>query len=56
MSKRTVVPALQPLGSEEKREANLAEAIRHRFLPFGGVDQPQPHPPVLIGNPPALDR
>ena len=56
MSKRTVVPTLQPSGGEEKREANLAEAIRRRFLPFGGVDHLDPRPPVLIGNPPALDQ
>jgi len=36
------------LGAEEKRETNLAEAIRRRFLPFGGVDQLEPHPPVFI--------
>src|SRR6266436_761027 len=40
------------LGAEEKRETNLAEAIRRRFLPFGGVDQLEPHPPVPIGSPP----
>ena len=44
------------LGREEKRETNLAEAIRRRFLPFGGVDQLEPHPPVPIGNPPVLDQ
>jgi len=44
------------LGGEEKRETNLAEAIRRRFLPFGGVDQLEPHPPAPIGNPPALDQ
>jgi plasmid stability protein len=44
------------LGGEEERETNLAEAIRRRFLPFGGVDGLEPHPPVHIGNPPpALD-
>ncbi len=43
------------LGGEEKRETNLAEAIRRRFLPFGGVDRLEPHPPVPIGNPPVLD-
>jgi len=44
------------LGAEEKRGTNLAEAIRHRFLRFGGVDQLEPHPPVPIGNPPVPDR
>ena len=43
------------LGAEEKRETNLAEAIRRRFLPFGGVDQLEPHPPVPVGSPPVLD-
>src|SRR5215467_13893418 len=44
------------LGAEEKRETNLAEAIRRRFLPFGGVDQLESHPPVPIGNPPVFDQ
>jgi len=43
------------LGGDRKREVNLAEAIRRRFLPFGGVDDLEPHPPVPIGNPPAFD-
>jgi len=43
------------LAGEEKPEGNLAEAIRRRFLPFGGVDYLEPHPPVSIGNPPVLD-
>jgi len=43
------------LGAERSREVNLAEAIRRRFLPFGGVDEIEPHPPVPIGNPPVLD-
>lgn len=43
------------LSGEEKRETNLAEAIRRRFLPFGGIDRLEPHPPVSIGDPPVLD-
>ncbi len=43
------------LGGDRKREVNLAEAIRRRFLPFGGVDGLEPHPPVPIGNPPEFD-
>lgn len=43
------------LSGEEKRETNLAEAIRRRFQPFGGVDRLEPHPPVPVSNPPALD-
>ena len=38
------------------REPNLAEAIRRRFQPFGGVDDLEPHPPVTVGEPPALHR
>ena len=43
-----------PAGGE-KPEANLAEVIRCRFLPLGGVDHLEPHHPVPIGNPPVLD-
>jgi antitoxin FitA len=38
------------------RELNLAEAIRRRFLPLGGVDDLEPHPPVEAVPPPAIDR
>jgi antitoxin FitA len=31
-------PALQGLASARARESNLAEAIRRRFAPFGGVE------------------
>ena len=30
---------------------NLAEAIRRRFLPLGGADEIEPHPPVPAGEP-----
>jgi plasmid stability protein len=43
------------LASEDKRETNLAEAIRRRFQSFGGVERLEPHPPVAVGNPPVLD-
>ncbi len=33
------------VGRETHRELNLAEAIRRRFMPFGGVDELEPHPP-----------
>ncbi len=33
-------------GEKQNREPNLADAIRRRFQPFGGVDELQPHPPV----------
>lgn len=32
---------------------NLAEAIRRRFEPFGGVEL-EPHPPVAIPDPPGV--
>lgn len=41
------------LSDEKNRKANLAEMIRLRFLPLGGIDQFEPHPPVHIGDPPA---
>ncbi len=40
---------------DEKPETNLAEAIRCRFLPLGGVDHLEPHPPVPVGNSSVLD-
>ena len=39
-----------------RREVNLAEAIRRRFLPFGGVDDLEPHPAVEVTSPPPIDR
>jgi plasmid stability protein len=44
------------LGGEKSREPNLAAATRQRFLPLGGADELVPHPPVPVGNPPALKR
>jgi plasmid stability protein len=35
------------LGKERNPEVNLAEAIRRRFLPLGGVEL-EPHPPVPV--------
>ena len=43
-------------GAGEEREPNLAEAIHQRFLPLGGADELEPHPPVPVRVPPALDR
>jgi len=43
------------LGGERSREINLAEAIRRRFLPFGGVENLAPHPPVPVGDPAQFD-
>ena len=39
-----------------RSEPNLAEAIRRRFAPLGGVDDLEPHPPVPVGEPPWFDR
>ena len=36
---------------EERGASNLAEAIRRRFAPLGGVEL-EPHPPVPLGEPP----
>lgn len=37
------------------RATNLAEAIRRRFAPFGGVDDLELHPPVSVGQPPQFE-
>jgi antitoxin FitA len=34
---------------------NLAEAIHRRFASLGGVDDLEPHPPVLAGEPPKFE-
>jgi antitoxin FitA len=39
----------------EKQEVNLAEAIRRRFAPLGGVEL-EPHPAVTVGEPPPFER
>jgi len=36
-------------------EPNLAEAIRKRFLPVGGVDDLEPHPAVPVQSPPDIE-
>jgi plasmid stability protein len=38
-----------------RAEINLAEAIRRRFLPVGGVDELDPHPPAPVGPPPDFE-
>lgn len=38
----------------EQPEPNLAEAIRRRFAPLGGVDLELP-PPEFVGEPPSFD-
>ena len=36
-------------------EVNLAEVIRRRFAPLGGVDDLEPPPPVPVGEPLRFD-
>ena len=43
------------LAPESSREPNLAEAIRRRFAPLGGIDL-EPHPRVPVGQPPEFDE
>jgi plasmid stability protein len=45
----------QILAADGSREANLAEAIRRRFAPLGGVEL-EPHPMVSVGEPPSFDK
>ncbi|MFL5270382.1 MAG: FitA-like ribbon-helix-helix domain-containing protein [Stellaceae bacterium] len=45
------------LGAEKPHpEPNLAEAIRRRFLPLGGADDIELHPPVPVAEPPRFKR
>ena len=47
----------EALGGEKRRaEPNLSEAIRRRFLPLGGADELEPHPPVPVRDPPRFDQ
>ena len=46
----------EAVSAEQSHETDLAEAIRRRFEPFGGVDDLQPHPPVTPGDRPAIER
>lgn len=43
------------LADEGRRPANLAEAIRNRFAPLGGVDLPLP-PREPMREPPRFDE
>lgn len=42
------------LNGDPVGEINLAEAIRRRFEPFGGVELPA-HPPVMAKEPPSFE-
>ncbi len=43
------------VGGERRREIGLAEAIRRRFAPVGGVDDLVVHPDAPVGEPPEFD-
>jgi len=45
----------ETLAAERSTEVNLAEAIRRRFAPLGGVDL-ELHPPVLVRDPLSFGR
>ncbi len=51
---RAIVTETVDAGSSE--HINLAEAIRRRFAPFGGVDDLEIHPPQLVRDPPRFDE
>jgi plasmid stability protein len=40
--------------ADEQDQPNLAEVIRRRFAPLGGVEL-NPHPPVSVREPPSFD-
>jgi hypothetical protein len=46
----------EAVSTEAHHEVNLAEAIRRRFAPIGGVDDLEVHPRAPVGDPPRLDR
>ena len=41
------------VAADQPNVPNLAEAIRRRLAPFGGVEL-EPHPPVPVRDPPAM--
>jgi plasmid stability protein len=44
---------IDAVNSDETSQPNLAEAIRRRLAPFGGVEL-EPHPPVPVSDPPTF--
>lgn len=41
------------VATDQPNGPNLAEAIRRRLAPFGGVEL-EPHPPVPVRDPPTM--
>jgi plasmid stability protein len=46
----------EAIGTGPSPQVNLAEAIRRRFAPFGGVDDLKLHPRVPAPEPPLFDE
>jgi plasmid stability protein len=47
---------IETVGTAPSPQVNLAEAIRRRFAPFGGVDDLKLHPGVPAPEPPLFDE
>ena len=47
---------IETVGTAPSPQINLAEAIRRRFAPFGGVDDLELHPRVTAPDPPSFDE
>jgi plasmid stability protein len=45
----------EALATTRDRDPDLAEAIRRRFAPLGGLEDLEPHPPVEVAEPPVFD-
>ena len=46
----------ETIETASSQQVNLAEAIRRRFAPFGGVDDLKLHPRVPAPEPPQFDE
>jgi len=46
----------ETIGTVPSQHVNLAEAIRRRFAPFGGVDDLELHPHAPAPEPPHFDE
>ena len=47
---------IHAVGHDRGEDINLADAIRSRFAPLGGVDELEQHPAMTIGEPPVLKQ